>query len=71
MPAKNPIRKVLLINPPAIVKESWADDVGSFPLGLSYIAAVLEQNGSEVKIIDCFTEGFFERTSSSFLKTTT
>jgi len=61
MSNENLIKKVLLINPPAIVKQSWAQDVGSFPLGLSYIAAVLEKDNFEVKIIDCFIESFSSR----------
>jgi len=61
MSSENSIKKVLLIIPPIIVKQSWAEDVGSFPLGLAYIAAVLEQNNFEVKIIDCFIESFLSR----------
>ena len=52
------IKKILLLNPPAIVKESWADEISSFPLGLAYIAAVLERDNFEVEIIDCYIEGF-------------
>lgn len=44
-------KKVALVNPPLPV------DIGHHPqfppLGLAYMAAVLEQNGFEVKIIDC------------------
>jgi anaerobic magnesium-protoporphyrin IX monomethyl ester cyclase len=58
---RNAVKRILLINPPVQVKQSWADDVGSFPLGLSFIAAVLERNHFEVKILDCFIEGFFNR----------
>ena len=44
-------KKVALVNPPLPV------DIGGHPqfppLGLAYMAAVLDQNGFEVKIIDC------------------
>jgi magnesium-protoporphyrin IX monomethyl ester (oxidative) cyclase len=33
------------------------------PLGVAYIAAVLEQNGYEVKILDCAAEGYGEMTT--------
>jgi radical SAM superfamily enzyme YgiQ (UPF0313 family) len=61
MSSENSIKKVLLINPPVIAKRSWAEDVGSFALGLAYIAAVLEQHDFEVNIIDCFIERFRSR----------
>ena len=61
MPRNKLIKKVLLINPPAIVKQSWDEDVSSFPLGLAYIAAVLENSNIEVEILDCFMEDFFNR----------
>ena len=48
-------RKVALVNPPLPV------DIGHHPqfppLGLAYMAAVLDQNGFEVKIIDCPVNG--------------
>ncbi len=53
---KRKTQKILLINPPAIVKQSWVEDVQSFPLGLAFIAAVLQKNDYEVKILDCFIE---------------
>lgn len=61
MLGKTSIKKILLLSPPSIVKQSWSEDVGSFPLGLAYIAAVLKQNNFEVEILDCFIEGFFNR----------
>ncbi|MFC2161879.1 B12-binding domain-containing radical SAM protein [Acidobacteriota bacterium] len=61
MTTEKVVKKVLLINPPSIVKQSWIDDVGSFPLGLAFIAAVLDENDIEVEIIDCFIEGFNNR----------
>lgn len=48
--------KILLINPPASLKETWGElaEVGNEqqPLGIAYIAAVLENEGHEVQIID-------------------
>ena len=48
-------KKVALVNPPLPV------DIGHHPqfppLGLAYMAAVLDQNGFEVKIIDCPVNG--------------
>ena len=56
------IKRILLLNPPSIAKESWIEDIVCFPpLGLAYIAAVLEQSGYEVKIIDCLIEGIGNR----------
>lgn len=63
MSTESSIRKILLLNPPEIVKESWAEGLGTFPLGLAYIAAVLEQNDFEVKIIDCFIEDVSSRSN--------
>ncbi|MBI4162662.1 MAG: cobalamin B12-binding domain-containing protein [Candidatus Aenigmarchaeota archaeon] len=50
--------RVLLISPPQTLKERYAHnvgDVGGFlpPLGLCYMAAVLERAGHEVRIMDC------------------
>ncbi len=49
--------RVLLIQPPY---DLFADDSRQAmpPLGLAYIAAVLERAGHEVKIIDCVAEDF-------------
>lgn len=51
--------KTLLINPPFSIKERFSKNVGKIgnvlhPLGLCYIASVLEQNGKEVKILDAY-----------------
>ena len=45
--------KVLLINP-LIQKCQWENDIASKwpPLGIAYIAAVLEQNNHQVKILE-------------------
>ena len=50
--------KVLLIFPPQTLEERYAhkvDDIGGFlpPLGLCYMAAVLERENHEVRIMDC------------------
>jgi len=47
--------RTLLINPPYPFTE-WPN----MPLGLSYIAAVLEQNGVEVKVLDLLVSQFSE-----------
>ncbi len=49
----NPNR-VLLINPP----EGTLGRLTSAPLGLMYIAAVLQENGVSVRILDAFLEGW-------------
>lgn len=51
------IKKILLIQPPYTIHK--AEPKGCQPpLGLAYIAAVLEQNGFDVKILDSIVEGF-------------
>lgn len=47
-------KKVLLINPP----ESGMGDHSFPPLGLLYIAGVLQKNGISVKIVDGFLDGW-------------
>ncbi|MCK4351980.1 cobalamin-dependent protein [candidate division WOR-3 bacterium] len=49
--------KVLLINPPSSVEERYGKSLGRLgpttpPLGLAYIAAVLEKRGDDVEILD-------------------
>jgi magnesium-protoporphyrin IX monomethyl ester (oxidative) cyclase len=49
--------KILLIKPPALIPKDWTGLIGVVPpMGLAYVAAVLEQNGHEVKILDCILE---------------
>lgn len=53
--------KVLLINPPWSIKEQYTKGLyraGALvpPLGLAYIAAVLEANGYAVEILDCIAQ---------------
>lgn len=52
--------KILLINPPANILESRSEiKFAAQPLGLAYVAAVLEENGYEVNIFDTLIgEGF-------------
>ena len=47
--------KVLLINPPQTFYPGSDAPAGNLPLGLMYIAAVLEKAGSSVEILDAFT----------------
>jgi radical SAM superfamily enzyme YgiQ (UPF0313 family) len=50
--------KVLLVNPPGISSKYKRDpfiNFNSMPLGLAYIAAVLEQNNVQVEAVDCPT----------------
>ncbi|NLX12168.1 MAG: hypothetical protein GXY44_00735 [Phycisphaerales bacterium] len=49
--------KVLLIQPPYCLFENDHPQAVP-PLGLAYLAAVLEQDGHEIRIIDCVVEGF-------------
>lgn len=51
-------KKILLINPPSVIKQSWVEGVQSFPLGLASMAAVLDENNYKVKILDCFIEDY-------------
>ena len=51
------IKKVLLFVPPAFTFKDNLDINPALPLGLGYIAAVLEQMGIEVKVFDCLAEG--------------
>jgi len=59
------ITKILLIDPPITRSKDFSADklrVGLVPpLGLAYIAAVLEKEGYTVKILDCTAEGYFEK----------
>lgn len=55
------IKKVLLFIPPAFTFKDNVDINPLPPLGLGYLAAVLEQRGIEVKIVDCLMEGWHIR----------
>ena len=49
--------KVLLINPPQTFYPGSDLPAGNLPLGLMYIAAVLQKNGYQVEILDAFMTG--------------
>lgn len=50
--------KVLLIQPPAFSNNTRGDMNPNAPLGIAYIAAVLERDGFDVSILDAFVEGW-------------
>lgn len=57
-------KKVMLIVPPRTVDKlfmQFSRIANIVPLGLMYIAAVLEKNNYDVKILDCLTERFESR----------
>jgi anaerobic magnesium-protoporphyrin IX monomethyl ester cyclase len=54
--------KVLLINPPQLFYPGSDPPAGNLPLGLMYVAAVLDKAGYKAEILDAFM------TDSSFLK---
>jgi anaerobic magnesium-protoporphyrin IX monomethyl ester cyclase len=52
------IKKVLLISPPAFTFK-YARDINPLPpMGLGYLASVLENMGIQVKILDCLIHGW-------------
>lgn len=52
------IKKAILFIPPAFVPKDGIDINPLPPLGLGYIAAIMEKYGIEVKIFDCLIEGW-------------
>jgi hypothetical protein len=54
--------KVLLVNPPQTFYPGSDAPAGNLPLGLMYVAAVLNTAGYKAEILDAFM------TNSSFLK---
>lgn len=58
--------KILLVNPPANIIESRSEiKFASQPLGIAYIASVLEKNGFDVEILDTLTgTGYKNETKS-------
>lgn len=51
--------KILLLTHPLTVTKGTEDNFGMFPpLGLAYVASMLEKHGHDVDIIDVFAEGF-------------
>lgn len=61
-PGMKPLRRILLIEPPVTRPENFSASrvrvSPFFPLGLGYLAAVLERQGYEVEILDALLEGF-------------
>ena len=55
--------KVLLINPPQTFYPGSEQPAGNLPIGLMYIAAVLQKAEVKVEILDAFMAGaLFRRT---------
>jgi len=55
------IKKCLLFVPPAFTNKNSIDINPLPPLGLGYIASILENMGVQVKIVDCLMEGWDNR----------
>jgi len=53
-----PVRRVQCIFPPMVFSRFQSRQTALFPLGLGYIAAVLEREGYEVAMVDCPSEGY-------------
>ena len=54
--------KILLMTHPIITDEATADNYGAFlPLGVGYLAAMLEKEGFDVCVLDCLAEGYHIR----------
>ncbi|MBL4889681.1 MAG: cobalamin-dependent protein, partial [Candidatus Lindowbacteria bacterium] len=57
-PLKRKIKRVFLIQPPAMTNLLRTDMNPNVPLGICYIGAMLERDGYEVAICDAFIEGW-------------
>jgi magnesium-protoporphyrin IX monomethyl ester (oxidative) cyclase len=55
---RRPVRRVQCIFPPMVFSKFQSRQTALFPLGLGYIAAVLENCGYEVSLVDCPSEGY-------------
>ncbi len=53
-----PVRRVQLFFPPMVFPKFQSRQTALFPLGLGYIASILERDGYEVGIVDCASEGY-------------
>jgi anaerobic magnesium-protoporphyrin IX monomethyl ester cyclase len=53
-----PVRRIQLFFPPIVYNRFQSRQSVLFPLGLGYIAAVLERDGYEVSLVDCPSEGY-------------
>ena len=58
---KKKIKKILLIQPPSFIGLAKEDMNPDPPLGLAYIAAILEEEKYDVRILDSHIEGFDQR----------
>ena len=57
--------KVLLINPPQTFYPGSEQPAGNLPIGLMYIAAVLQKAGYQVEILDAFIAAGFQKNSEA------
>ena len=58
--------KVLLINPPQTFYPGSEQPAGNLPIGLMYIAAVLQKAGYTVEVLDAFMAGSdFQKTADT------
>ncbi len=57
--------KVLLINPPQTFYPGSEQPAGNLPIGLMYIAAVLQKAEVKVEILDAFMAGTFQKTGGA------
>ncbi len=57
--------KVLLINPPQTFYPGSEQPAGNLPIGLMYIAAVLQRAEAKVEILDAFMAATFQKNSDS------
>jgi radical SAM superfamily enzyme YgiQ (UPF0313 family) len=62
---KRQIHKILLVQPPAFSNNLRTDMNPNMGLGIGYIAATLEREGYEVKVLDAFIEGWDRETRIS------
>jgi magnesium-protoporphyrin IX monomethyl ester (oxidative) cyclase len=53
-----PVRRVQLFFPPMVFSRFQSRQTAMFPLGLGYIASVLEGAGYDVAMVDCPSEGY-------------
>lgn len=53
-----PVRRVQLFFPPMVVPKFQSRQTALFPLGLGYVASVLEKEGYDTAIVDCASEGY-------------
>jgi anaerobic magnesium-protoporphyrin IX monomethyl ester cyclase len=59
--------KVLFVNPPQTFYPGSDPPAGNLPLGLMYIAAVLDKAGYKVEILDAFMRGSFRKNGDTII----